>query len=88
MATSNDHRLAKIHFEHRPENEGQDHRGWFIVILPQKIADHTKDDHDKNFSGVIVDAVGTDQAEKQDQWHQNSVWDLQHLHPEADQRQV
>ena len=56
--------------------------------LQEEIAEHAEDEHEHDLDGGGVQRIHADAAEEQDGRVQQAIGHAQHLHPEADQRQV
>ena len=80
--------LSEVKVEHRAQYEGKHQWRPLVAELPEQVPDNAEDDHDHDVKRTVVHTVGTDQAEKQNEWIEELCWNLQHLNPHGNQGKV
>ena len=88
VAARHHQRLAQAQFEGRRDHEAQHQRRRIEIELAKQVADHAHDQHDPDVDDGVVHLVDADDAEHDDQRIEIVVADAQHVHEQADQRQI
>src|SRR3990172_8609232 len=88
VSLGNDQGLTQVVFEHGSQNQGQDQRGRLELELLQQKAKDSEEPHDDHVADVVVETVRADETEEQNHRVKNPVGNLEHLHPEGDQREI
>jgi hypothetical protein len=80
--------LTDRFFHHRADDIGQHERCRFIVELSHEIAYPPKKEHDDHIDRVVINAVGADHTDYNDEWRKQRGRHLDDLDEKFDQRNV
>ena len=79
-----DQGLAQVVLQHRPEDEGQHQRGRLDAEPLHEVSHQAEQDRRQHVGDAVVQGVGPQQDEHDDQGREDPVGHLEDLHEEPD----